>query len=114
MATRYADGTWKLDLEQVEKNFRMDIKEKGGKAKLREEMQALRVSIYTMIGGGMIGELAVNRPNQFYIDARVGKLPYKNRSIHQAVDVLKLYVKVLGLTPDTMPRMPHFHNCGLF
>lgn len=114
MATRYTDGTWKLDMTEVENNFRQELKVKGGKAKLREEMQALRVAIYTMIGGGMLGDFAVNQPKDFYIDARVSKRPYKNRSIYQAVAVLALYVKVLGLNYDTMPRMPHFHNCGVF
>lgn len=114
MATRYADGTWKLDMAEVEKNFREQKKEKGGKAKLREEMQALRVAIYTMIGGGMIGNFAVNQPKDFYIDARVSKRPYKMRSIYQAVAVLAVYFKVLGYTHENVPRMPHFHNCGVF
>jgi hypothetical protein len=114
MATRYADGSWKLDMAEVEKNFREELKQKGGKAKLREEMQALRVAVYTMIGGGMIGNFAVNQPKDFYIDSRVSKRPYKIRQIYQAVAVLAVYVKVLKLTYDTMPRMPHFHNCGVF
>lgn len=114
MATRNADGTWKLDMEQVENNFRYDLKQKGGKAKLREEMQALRVVVHTMIGGGMLANFAVTQPKEFYIDARVGKLPYKNRSICQAVAVLALYFKVLKYTHENVPRMPHFHSCGLF
>jgi len=114
MATRRADGTFKLDMAEVEKNFREDLKVKGGKAKLREEMQALRIAIYTMIGGGMLGNFAVNQPKDFYIDSRVSKRPYKLRDIYQAVAVLAVYVNVLKLTTDTMPRLPHFHNCGVF
>lgn len=114
MATRRKDGTWKLDMAQVEQNLRDQKKEKGGKAKLREEMQALRVAVYTMIGGGMIGNFAVNQPNDFYIDSRVGKRPYKNRDILQAVSVLALYFKVLKYTHANVPQMPMFHNCGVF
>jgi len=113
-ATRYADGTFKLDMDQVEKNFREELKAKGGKAKLREEMQALRVAVYTMVGGGMLGSFAVNQPKDFYIDYRVCKRPYKVRSIYQAVSVLAVYFKVLKYTHENVPRMPHFHNCGVF
>jgi hypothetical protein len=114
MATQRADGTFKLDMAEVEKNFLEDLKAKGGKAKLREEMQALRVAIYTMIGGGFIGNFAVNQPGDFYIDSRVSKRPYKQRDIYQAVAVLAVYFKVLKYTHANVPRLPHFHNCGVF
>lgn len=45
-------------------------------------------TVNTMIGGGLLGNFAVNQPNVFYIDSRVGKLPYPKRDIKQAVVIL--------------------------
>lgn len=113
MATRSKDGSLKLDMEKVEQNIRNELEE-CGREKVMEEFQTLRVVVYVMVGGGFIGRFAVDQPNDFYLDSRVGKRPYSQRKIFQAVEVLRLYVKVLGLKYDTMPRMLDFHNCGIF
>jgi hypothetical protein len=104
----------KLNLEQVELIFRDKRKEKGGTALLRQEMNSLRIAIHAMVGGGWLGNSAANQPNGFYIDGRSGKLPYPRRQILQAVEVLRIYMKVLKYTNETLPRFPSFHNCGVF
>jgi hypothetical protein len=104
----------KLDLEQVELIFRDQRKQKGGTARLRQEMNSLRTAVHAMVGGGWLGSSAANQPNGFYIDDRVGKLPYSRRQILQAVEVLCIYMKVLKYTNETLPRLPSFHNCGVF
>lgn len=114
MATRYKDGTFKLDMKQVEANFRSDLKEKGGRKKLMSQMKALQVVVYVMVGGGMLGSFAAHQPKSFYIDSRVSKRPYKQRHIYQSVAVLSLYAKVLKLNPNDMPRMEFCHSCGVF
>jgi hypothetical protein len=81
---------------------------------LRQEMEALQVAVYTMIGGGWIGQFAAHQPKDFYIDTRVSKRPYPVKAIYQAVKVLTAYAETLGLNPHDMPKMPNFHNCGIF
>lgn len=114
MGTRRTDGTWKLDMEQVETMLREDLREKGGKARMKAEFSALQVAVYVMVGGGFLGAFAAEQPKDFYIDSRVGKRPYKVRDCYQAVAVLAIYAKLLKYTTETMPKMARFHNCGVW
>ena len=57
-------------------------------AETPELMRQTEVAIFTMIGGGFLGASAVNQPAEFYIDSRVGRLPYSKRAILQAVEIL--------------------------
>ena len=70
--------------------------------------------VYTMVGGGMLGRFAAHQPAGFYIDDRVGRLPYSRKEIEQAVEVLVIQANALGLNPNDLPPMPDFHGCGVF
>lgn len=87
------------------------VKESGWKA---ETIPFMQVSIYTMCGGGILGRFAAEQPSDFYIDDRVGKLPYKKVEIYQAVKTLVTIAEMNGLDPHDMPAMPDFHNMGVF
>ena len=93
----------KLDQEKV--------KESGWKG---DSVPAMQVAVYVMCGGGMIGRFASEQPADFYIDDRVGKLPYPKKEIYQAVATLKTIAEVNGIDPHKMPVMPNFHNMGIF
>jgi len=73
-----------------------------------------QVVVYVMTGGGMLGKMAAEQPADFYIDARVGRLPYGRREIMKAVGTLKQLVVRAGLDPRALPRMPYLHNLGVF
>lgn len=79
-----------------------------------ESIRAHQVAVYVMCGGGFIGQFAAERPADFYIDARVGGLPYARRKIAQAVDTLATLARCAGLDPHRLPPSPAFHNCGIF
>ena len=81
----------------------------------------LQVTAYTMCGGGLLGRLAAEQPKDFYIDPRVGRLPYAKRDIFQTVAVIIAYCEVLGVDPKNVrgiapPGETFFdaHNCGIF
>ncbi len=67
-----------------------------------------------MCGGGFLGRSAAEQPADFYIDDRIGKLPYGRREIVQAVKVLETMAKAWGFDPHHLPEMPAFHNMGVF
>ena len=94
---------FKLDQEKV--------KECGFK---KDSIGPHQVAVYTMCGGGFLGAFAAEQPSDFYIDARVGRLPYPKKEIYQAVKTLATIAKANGLNPAKMPRMPVFHNSGIF
>ena len=79
-----------------------------------EAVKALQIAVYTMCGGGLIGRIAAEQPADFYIDMRVGRLPFKRKEIEQAVGVLVSLARHNGLEPHAMPAMPSFHRCGIF
>lgn len=79
-----------------------------------ETLRNLQLVVYTMVGGGMLGRMASEQPKDFYIDGRVGKLPYKKAEIHQAVEVLIEEAEILGMDARNLPRMGMFHACGIF
>jgi hypothetical protein len=113
MATKYADGTWKLDMEKVKENLQCRFEQ--DKKRYMAEVAQLRTALFIMCGGGMLGRFAACQPKDFYIDLRVGKLPYKKRTITQAVEVLLAYLEVAGINPH-LPDTGYadFHNCGLW
>jgi len=77
-------------------------------------IQTMQVVVYTMAGGGQLGALASEQPADFYIDARVGKLPYKRKEIYQAVKTLATIAEANGLDPCRLDPIPPFHNMGIF
>lgn len=110
MARRLADGTYKLDMNEVEQSLREELKA-NGRRKLLKKMERLQLAIYVACSCSFLGCSGAERPSSFYIDMRVGKLPYKKRHIEQAVDVLALHAKVLGIA-EPLPFDRDFHGCG--
>ena len=98
----------KLDMEAVTKNL------EGTHWTEPERIGTLQAAVYVMVGGGMLGRFAAEQPADFYIDARVGRLPYGRREIRQAVAVLAAIAAKAGLDPHHLPQTPDFHNCGVF
>jgi len=80
----------------------------------KDSIQAHQVAVYVMCGGGFLGRFAAEQPADFYIDDRVGRLPYENAEICQAVETLSTIAKENGLDPHNLPPMPNFHNSGVF
>lgn len=68
-----------------------------------DTIKALQAAAYTMCGGGFVGQLAVLHPRAFYVDARVGKLPYPVKQISKVVETLCVYATVHGLDTDNLP-----------
>ena len=78
------------------------------------QIAGLQTAVYVACGGGMLGRFAAEQPADFYIDDRVGRLPYRRKEILQAVEVLATLAQATGLDPHNMPKMPEFHNCGIW
>ena len=102
-----ADKIFKPDMETLAEDC-------SPRFKTPESIGALQVTIYTMCGGGFLGRFAAEQPASFYIDDRVGKLPYPKKAIYQAVAVLKKLAMATGMDLSHMPEMPSFHCCGVF
>jgi len=81
--------------------------------KSEEDLKALQVSIYVMCGGGMLGRFAMSQPADFYIDDRVGKLPYSKSDIYQVVEVMKAICHHLGKDAHHLPEI-NFPGCWVF
>jgi hypothetical protein len=79
-----------------------------------KSIPSMQVAIFVMCGGGLTGLSAAERPADFYIDGRIGKLPYSKREILQAVRTLITIATALGMNPRRLPTMPQFHNMGIF
>lgn len=79
-----------------------------------EDVANLQLIVFTMCGGRYLGKFAAEQPGKFYIDSRVGKLPYGKREIYQVVEVLKIVAETNEYDPNQLPRMPRFHSCGIF
>ena len=92
---------------------KLDQKEVQKIAK-RWPIEPLQIAVYVMSGGGFLGRHAAEHPQSFYIDDRVGRLPYLKREICQAVATLVTLAEANGLDPENLPEMLHFHNCGIF
>lgn len=104
----------KVDLVEVKKCLEDRLKNDGRLTVMGEFLQ-LQTAVYVMCGGGHLGSFAASQPQDFYIDSRVGKLPYSKRAILQAVAVLNLYAEVLDLDKNKLPRdYMDAHNCGVW
>jgi hypothetical protein len=68
------------------------------------DLETLQIEVYVMCGGGMLGHFAMTQPADFYIDSRVGRLPYKKKDIYQAVEMLKGLAIKLGKDPHNLPE----------
>jgi hypothetical protein len=114
MPKKYADGTWKLDMEKVKESLQYRFEH--DKEQFMDEIKQLRTAVFVMCGGSLLGRMAASQPKEFYIDMRVGRLPYKRRTIEQAVKVLLAYLEVAGIDPRTLQDKGYsdFHNCGVF
>ena len=64
-----------------------------------EKLRMMQVRVYTMCGGGFLGNFVATQPGDFYIDDRVGKLPYKKKEIYLAVDHLRRMSEEATLDP---------------
>ena len=82
-------------------------------ARDKDELQAVKATIWTMIGGGRLAEFAVRQPADFYIDIRVGRLPYSRRDILQAVAILAEAYEI-AQTPLKERTSPVLLNLGCF
>lgn len=83
-------------------------------ADILRRLENAQVAVYVMCGGGYLGRFAAEQPADFYIDMRVGRLPYPKRVIEKAVLRLALLAQEAGLNPHDMPKMPDFDNLGHF
>ena len=72
-----------------------------------------QVAVYVMCGGGLLGKMASEQPADFYIDGRVGRLPYNRKAITQAVEVLRVHAEKEGFDPRNLAGVA-FHNYGTF
>jgi len=96
---------YKLDFEEVKEGA------KYWQGKRRLERQ--QIAVYVMAGGGMLGRFAAQQPADFYIDDRVGRLPYPKKEIKQAVKVLEIFAEQNKLDPHNL-EMPRLHSMGVF
>ena len=79
-----------------------------------DNLKAHQTAVFVMCGGGFLGESAAKQPADFYIDPRVGTLPFPKRKILQAVKCLAVLATAAGHNPHNLPDFPRFHNCGIF
>ena len=79
-----------------------------------ETIPTMQTAVYVMCGGGFLGRFAAEQPMDFYIDDRVGCLPYSKEEIYQAVETLKTIAIANGLNPRRLQLVPSFHNMGIF
>lgn len=73
----------------------------------------LQTAVYAMVGGGMLGAFAMRCPVKFYIDDRVGRLPYSRAAIRQAVRILVRAAEQAGMNPADL-EYPNMPNLGVF
>ena len=103
----------KLDCQAVLDGIKYTI-EHNGRAAAICELERLQVAIFTMAGGGFIGRMYAEQPADAYVDSRAGRRPYGMRDLEAARVVLCCYAKALDLDAHHLPKMLHFHNCGIF
>lgn len=65
-------------------------------------VKELQLVVITMIRYPMLGSFAVRQPADFYIDTRVGSLPYPRKLIYRAVNILQFVAKAHGLDPHNL------------
>jgi hypothetical protein len=110
----------KLSDERIRTQAEGAIRCAGGD--VERAIQTLQLVVFTMAGGGWLGESASVQPGGFYVDGRVSRRPYQVRAIKQATRVLAEVARIGGYDPETgvgrhgkeMPRRPDFPNLGVF
>lgn len=78
------------------------------------DIGTLQTVLYVAVGGGVLGQTFAERPENAYIDSRVGRLPYRQKDIEQIRLALIELAKAKGLNPKKLPKPPEFPNCGVF
>ena len=108
--TKKIEGKVKsLDRERwIDIDFSLENKQPTDKT-----LEFLQVMIYVMVGGGMLGRLAMCQPADFYIDLRVGRLPYSQKDISNVVEMIKAVADYLTKDPHKLPE-PDFYGCWVF
>ena len=96
-----------------ERWINIDFKFDNGNKPTIKELEHLQVMVYTMIGGGMLGQFAMTQPESFYIDLRVGRLPYSKKDIYNVIEMMKASCDYLGKNPNDLPA-PSFSGCWVF
>jgi len=79
-----------------------------------EIIEAHQVCLFVMCGGGHMGRFAAENPADFYIDDRIGQLPFSRQEIQTAAATLATIAKAHGLNPHDLPPMPLLHSFGIF
>lgn len=69
----------------------------------RERLMIEQIILHTMLGGGMLGRDAMTNPATFYIDKRVGRLPYTRKAIQAQVTKLARLAVALEQDPKNLP-----------
>ena len=77
---------------------------------LKEIMKTLQVAVYIACGGGMLGDFGTRQPRDFYIDLRVGRLPYPKRNIRNLVECLIAVADWLNLKGDCYNLLPRIET----
>lgn len=110
--TKRIEGTIKREKRDlaITINFRFSELEKKPTI---TQLEYLQVMIYSMVGGGLLGRSAICQPADFYIDLRVGRLPYSRQDIFRAIETLKALADFLGLNPHHLPE-PDFMGAWVF
>jgi hypothetical protein len=72
-----------------------------------------QVAVFVMVGGGFLGRWAAENPADFYLDDRVGRLPYSREDIRRSVATLAKIAQTQGLNPHDLPVMPLLHSFGI-
>jgi hypothetical protein len=95
-------GDGKIKVKNGERTTVVDLNECNV---TMDDLRRVQLAVYVMCGGGILGLFAAQQPKYFYIDQRVGKLPYRRRDIYNAVELLKAMADVLGLDPNDLPKV---------
>ena len=96
----------KLDMDRVRASFK-------GK-KRHWKIGTLQTVVYVAAGGGMIGRMYAEQPADAYRDARAGRASYGAKDLENMRLMLVAMAEAYGLDPHNLPRVPDFHNCGVF
>ena len=67
-----------------------------------DDIPLIQAQISAMIGDSWLAKSAIGQPADFYIDTRVGKLPYAKRDILRAVELLVDVSLACGLDPHNL------------
>lgn len=110
--TKRIEGTIKRGKREIPItiDFSFDKLEKKPTIK---QLEFLQVMLYVMVGGGMLGNFAMRQPADFYIDLRVGRLPYSKSDIFRAIETLKAMADFLKLDASHLPELD-FYGAWVF